>query len=233
MEKEAFTILKNIEDTWWHYGRSLAAKQALTAAGASTNSLVLDAGAGYGGMHGLLSQYGAVDATEPDNEALLVCTERGYHGTFVSETEALEQGKTYGLIGAFDVIEHVNNDAEFVSHLYKLSAKDGLLVATVPAFQWLWSEHDVHHMHFRRHTVVSMKKLLKDAGYDIVYTRYWNVFLFPVAVLTRLLGRSGESGLHPHPILAKILRALVYFESKITRYLYIPFGLSVVIVGKK
>lgn len=233
MEKDAFVILKNIEDTWWHYGRRQAVKEALTVAGVKKQNRVLDAGAGYGGMFGLLSLYGEVDASEPEHEALMVCKERGYKETFISEKDALVQNKQYDLIGAFDVIEHVDDDATFVSNLSTLTNKSGLLVATVPAFQFLWSEHDVHHMHFRRHTIASMKRLFEGAGYDIEYARYWNVFLFPVALVSRLLGKSGESGLHPHPFITSILKGVLWFESKVIRYIPIPFGLSVVIVGRK
>ena len=233
MEKEAFEILKNIEDSWWHYGRKEAVRQALLSAGLKQNLQVLDVGAGYGGMFSLLKNYGSVDATEPEAEAATVCKERGYRAFFNSEVDALSEGKKYDLIGAFDVIEHVDDDATFVGHLFSLTAKDGVLVATVPAFMWLWGGHDVHHMHFRRHTTSSMRSLLEKAGYEVVYARYWNVFLFPIALVTRMLGKSGESGLHPHPFLAQTLRVLLWIEARIVRWVYIPFGLSVVIVGRK
>jgi len=233
MEKEAFVILKNIEDTWWHYGRKQAVLSGLSSVNAQKGIKVLDVGAGFGGMFSLLSKYGAVDATEPETEAALACKERGYAQFFHSEEEALSLNQSYDLIGAFDVIEHVDDDATFVANLSKLTNQEGLLVATVPAFQWLWSEHDVHHMHFRRHTVKSMHRLLSNAGYDIVYARYWNVFLFPVVLLTRLLGKSGESGLHPHPLVTKVLKLLLWVEARVVRFVPIPFGLSVVIVGRK
>ena len=233
MEKEAFEILKNIEDTWWHFGRKEAVHQALLKVGLKHETTVLDAGAGYGGMISLLSQYGTVDGTEPETEAALICKERGYSKFFNSEVEAVQQKRTYGLIGAFDVIEHVEDDKTFVKNLCALTKEGGLLVATVPAFQFLWGEHDVKHKHFRRHTVGSMRLLLEQSGYAVVYARYWNVFLFPVALLTRLMGKSGESGLHPHVFISRILSAVVWFEARLIRYIFIPFGLSVVIVGKK
>lgn len=233
MEKEAFEILKKTEGSWWHYGRKEAAGVALTVAGVVRNGTVLDAGAGYGSMFEVLSQFGVVDATEPEEEAGLVCKERGYRQFFKTEGEAIQKGMSYSLIGAFDVIEHVDDDYTFVQNLHTLTQKEGLLVATVPAFQFLWSIHDVHHMHFRRHTTTSMRKLLESAGYEIVYVRYWNCFLFPVAVCMRLLGKTGESGLSPHPFVAAILKNMLWCEARIVRFIPIPFGLSVVIVGKK
>lgn len=233
MNKEAFEILRALEDTWWHYGRKEAVRQALRKAGVGKNIRVLDVGAGYGGMISVLSSYGTVDGTEPEPEAALVCKERGYSEFFSSEIEALEKKKIYDLIGAFDVIEHVNDDTTFVSHLSQLTTKDGHLVATVPAFMFLWGVHDVTHMHYRRHTIATMKKLLEEAGYEVSYARYWNCFLFPAAVCMRLFGKTGESSLSPHPVVESILKSMVWAEARVVRFLPIPFGLSVVIVGKK
>lgn len=233
MEKEAFEILKNIEETWWHYGRIQAVETALSVAKVKKNASVLDVGSGYGGMFSCLSQFGTVDAVEPETEVALFCKQRGYKNLFTSESEALTAGNSYDIIGAFDVIEHVDDDKTFVSNLYKLTRQGGVLVATVPAFMWLWSEHDVHHMHFRRHTIGSMRTLLTEAGYEVAYARYWNVFLFPLAILTRRLGKGGDGALHPHPFVTSVLKSLLWIESKIVRFVPIPFGLSVVIVARK
>lgn len=193
---------------------------------------MLDAGAGYGGMYSLLSEYGSVDATEPEESAALVCRKRGYQQVYKTESE-IPTDTLYNLIGAFDVIEHVDDDYTFVKNLYKHTSSEGVLVATVPAFQFLWSPHDVTHMHFRRHTKKSMTTLLERAGYEVVYVRYWNVLLFPLACCMRLLKKSGESSLHPHPWVAPALKSLLFLEAKIIRYIPIPFGLSVVIVARK
>jgi 2-polyprenyl-3-methyl-5-hydroxy-6-metoxy-1,4-benzoquinol methylase len=232
MQQEAFTILRQIEQTWWHYGRVEAVLSALGAASVTQTKRVLDVGAGYGGMFALLSSYGLVDATEPEDQAALVCKERGYNQVYKTESE-IPSDTSYDLIGAFDVIEHVDDDVTFVQNLYTHTSDGGLLVATVPAFQFLWGPHDVTHMHFRRHTNQSMKTLFARAGYEVVYVRYWNVLLFPIACLMRLLKQGGESSLHPHPFIAFVLKRLLSVEARIVRHVPIPFGLSVVIVGKK
>lgn len=233
MEKDAFIILRNIENTWWHFGRQQAVEQAIRSLGTLHTTSALDVGAGYGGMFSLLSPYGVVDGIEPEPEAAQVSKERGYHSFFASEIDVLTEEKQYDIVGAFDVIEHVKDDTVFVSNLYNLTKQGGILVATVPAFQWLWSKHDVTHKHFRRHTVKSMTTLLRGAGYSVVYRRYWNTFLFIPAVLMRMFGKSGESSLHPHPFIAELLQSILWLEVRIIRYIYIPFGLSVVIVGEK
>jgi SAM-dependent methyltransferase len=233
MNTEAFEILRELENTWWHKGRKAAVMKALSAVGTPVGGSVFDVGAGYGGMFDALRTYGEVDGSEPETEARAVAETRGYRKFFGTHKDALVEGAQYSLIGAFDVIEHIEDDVQFVQELAGLTKEGGYLVATVPAFQFLWGPHDVTHMHFRRHTTASMRKLLEGAGYEICYARYWNVFLFPVALVMRLLGRSGESGLHPYPLIRSVLQSLIWVEVRVVRYLPIPFGLSVVIVGKK
>jgi SAM-dependent methyltransferase len=234
MQSKAFDILKSIEDTWWHYGRTEAVSSALKSAGVHTPcTCILDVGAGYGGMYEFLHRYGVVQGTEPEADAKQVCIERGYEKFFANPKEVLATSLRYDLIGAFDVIEHVEDDGSFVKELYDVTLPSGHIVATVPAFQFLWSTHDVTHMHFRRHTAGSMRKLLTAAGYEVVYVRYWNTTLFPIAVLMRLMGRSGEAGLHTSDIVTKVLKCMLWVEARVLRFVPIPFGLSVVIVGVK
>jgi SAM-dependent methyltransferase len=237
MNKDAFNTLRGAEGTWWDEGRRLAVSKALqkTTDLQSHTARILDIGAGYGSMHAFLSTYGVVSGFEPEAEPSKIAKDRGYATFYTSIDEAVEAGDTYDLLGAFDVLEHVKEDYEFTKKLSALTADNGYLVATVPAFQWLWSEHDVSHYHFRRHTTASMRKLLESAGYEVVYVRYWNVLLFPVAMVMRLCGTAGEGGLHPHPFMELVLRSVVRLESflaPLITFFRLP-GLSVVIVGCK
>lgn len=56
-------------------------------------------------------------------------------------------------IGAFDVIEHIEDDREFLKHLHGLLEPGGILYLTVPAYNFLWSHEDVYAGHFRRYTL--------------------------------------------------------------------------------
>lgn len=52
-------------------------------------------------------------------------------------------------IGAFDVLEHIEDDRAFIGEVYRVLILGGLYFATVPAHSWLWSAADVHAGHFR------------------------------------------------------------------------------------
>lgn len=233
MKKEAFKLLESLNGTWWHYGRILAVRRALQADLEKNNTnTVLDVGAGYGGMFDLLSKYGSVDAFEPNEEAVLSCERKEYSKVFRSLDEILG-GQTYDLVGAFDVIEHIEDDRDFVSKLFSITNIGGKIAVTVPAFQWLWSEHDVEHRHFRRYRRKEIEKLLKEAGYTVEYVGYWNILLFLPAAIVRLLGKSGGSSLHFHSFIDSMLKAVLWLESRCIPMIRFPFGTGIVAIAKR
>ena len=232
MERKAFELLSGMEKSWWYRGRAAAVRAALAHCGANRATDVLDFGAGYGGMHDELLKLGKnIYAFEPDAEAQKAAKKRGYAQVFSSESEAL--GRSYDLIGLFDVVEHIERDYEFLTKAHGALCAEGRLLITVPAFQFLWSTHDTQHHHFRRYTGASMRGVLDRAGFDAEYMSYWNMTLFVPAALMRLLGRSGESALKMPRWLDAIFFAIVKAESLLIRLTPLPFGVSLVVIARK
>ncbi len=79
---------------------------------------------------------------------------------------------SFGAIGMFDVIEHIERDRNFIDQVTPLLTPGGRLYLTVPCHQWLWSQADVHAGHFRRHTAASLESLL-DGMFEIDYLSYF------------------------------------------------------------
>ena len=46
-----------------------------------------------------------------------------------------------------DVLEHLDQDAASVQAAAKLLRSGGIIVATSPAYQWMWTSRDDHHQH--------------------------------------------------------------------------------------
>ncbi|WP_407352661.1 class I SAM-dependent methyltransferase [Luteimonas sp. R10] len=92
---------------------------------------------------------------------------------------------SFGAIGMFDVIEHIDQDRAFLEHIAPLLTTGGLLYLTVPCHQWLWSQADVHAGHFRRHTRRSLEVLLEGL-FGIEYLS----FFFRPLVLPQYLLRA-------------------------------------------
>src|SRR4051812_25318096 len=73
------------------------------------------------------------------------------------------------------------------------------LLVTVPAFQFLWSGHDVFLEHKRRYTLASLHSTIESAGLEIIRSRYFFGVLLPVVGAGRLWGRLrlGSAGYGP------------------------------------
>ena len=232
MDRTAFELLRNMEKSWWYRGRARVVHAALVLAHAKKVPDVLDFGAGFGGMRDELARVGQnVYAFEPDAEAQSAARKRGYKEVFSDENIAM--GRKYDAIGLFDVVEHIERDKEFLIRANAALRDEGILAITVPAFQFLWSVHDVNHHHFRRYTKQTLRKVLEDAGFVVEYCSYWNMTLFVPAAIMRLLGSSGESSLSMPRWLDSIFFALVRIETLIMRAFSLPFGTGLVCVAKK
>jgi SAM-dependent methyltransferase len=234
MEKKTFNLIHAAEASWWYKGRTFVIRRLLKKYfQPGGEAQLLDMGAGYGALFEALSPFGKVDAYEIEASAAVICKERGYVGVYTDETAIRERKGAYQVIGAFDVIEHVQDDLNFIRTLHSLIAPQGILVATVPAFQFLWTVHDEESHHFRRYTKKSFVKIIEDGGFEVLYKSYWNFFLFPAAILMRIFRRSGNEGLTPGGIVNSILKRTVFFESSLMPPMSWPWGTSVLVVAKK
>jgi len=221
------------EQSWWYKGRALVIRAMLARARVAVPlESILDFGAGFGGMYAELARLSSrVYAFEPEGSARTVAAQHGYSTTFTTIEEALS--RQYDLIGLFDVIEHIEDDKTFLLSLHEALIPSGLLAITVPAGQFLWSEHDVAHQHFRRYNKHSLSNLLTNTGYEILTMSYWDTFLFLPAALMRLLGQSGSSALALPSFFNALLLFVVAIESKILHFCSLPFGVSLIVVARK
>jgi SAM-dependent methyltransferase len=149
---------------------------------------VLDVGAGIGFFaRELLHQTSIVSA---------VCVDPGY------EADSAEQvgGKsllfrrevsqsTADLVLMMDVLEHVPDDVALLRDYVTLAPPGTRFVITVPAFAFLWSEHDVFLEHYRRYTLTHIERVARSAGLEVRTGCYFYGALFPLAAASRLAGR--------------------------------------------
>ncbi|WP_455372621.1 methyltransferase domain-containing protein [Limibacillus halophilus] len=149
---------------------------------------LVDVGAGSGVFSRLLLEQGICDRA--------LCIDSNYQG----DSDAVHHGKPLLLrrelnghsgsaVLMMDVLEHVADDAELLQQYTDRLPAGGIVVVTVPAFQFLWSGHDVLLEHYRRYRISDVETLLRRAGLEIVEGRYFFGLLFPVAAAMRLLDR--------------------------------------------
>ncbi len=138
-----------------------------------------------------------------------------------------------------DVLEHIEEDAASAQIALSLLRSGGVVVATVPAYQWLYSPRDAHHHHFRRYGKPRFADLWKNAGARTVLLSHYNALLFPPAAAVRLAskfvprcGKTGDLSIPPrwiNDLLAQVMRS----EANVLGRIPIPFGLSLIAVVRK
>ncbi len=97
--------------------------------------------------------------------------------------------RAFDVIGAFDVLEHIQDDETVMAQVRRALRPDGLFIITVPQYQWMWSTLDELVHHKRRYAVRELEAKLQRAGFDVIYRTSFVTALFPVMVATRLFDR--------------------------------------------
>ena len=90
------------------------------------------------------------------------------------EAANFEHGKL-AAVGMFDVIEHIKDDRRMVNEIYNLLQPKGLFYCTVPAYRWLWSQHDVTAGHIRRYDLSGIEELFTER-FELLYSSYFFPF---------------------------------------------------------
>jgi 2-polyprenyl-3-methyl-5-hydroxy-6-metoxy-1,4-benzoquinol methylase len=144
--------------------------------------------------------------------------------------------ESFDVVLLTDVLEHIEDDTRSARTALQLLRPGGIVVATVPAYQWLYSPRDAHHHHFRRYSKRRFRELWIDRGAEILLLSHYNTILFPAAAAARLASKwlptckqPGDLAIPPTPLngfLARIMRS----ESNLLGRLPLPFGLSLVAV---
>lgn len=124
---------------------------------------------------------------EPSLQGARNAGKRGIKNIICSTFNDIEfKPNSVPFIGLFDVLEHIENDIQFLSKISDVIKDDGYLVLTVPAHKYLWSNEDVLAGHFRRYSLKSLGKKLEEEGFKIKYSSY----IFPFFSIPIFLFRT-------------------------------------------
>jgi SAM-dependent methyltransferase len=90
------------------------------------------------------------------------------------------------LVLLMDVLEHVEDDTALLQEYIEKVPKGALFLITVPAFNFLWSDHDKFLGHKRRYNLSQLEQLVERAGLDIIMGSYCFAPIFPLVALIRI-----------------------------------------------
>lgn len=230
------------EDYWWFAGRrdiisrivgAFDKRSAMLDVGCSGGALLKDLKAcGYDGLYG-------IDISE---KAIDLCRKRDVGRALVMDGARLGFGnEKFDVVIVSDVLEHIGEDAAALAEWNRVLKKGGVLIVFVPAFGFLWSEHDDVNHHCRRYSRPGLTRLLKEANFRVCSSSYWNFTLFfPTSVLRifqrLLLNRKRDKRDHLYnvnPGVNSFLTRLLKIENLISMKAGFPFGVSVFAVAVK
>lgn len=182
--------LKEIEtteidpDKHWYYQSKAGAMLQLVNGLEFDSILDIGAGSGFFSKY-ILQNTTAIEAT---------CIDTGYtkeKTDFIAEKKqhfcrTVASSKAQ-LVLMMDVIEHIEDDISFIQNYVEKCSSGTTFLVSVPAFNFLWSEHDVFLEHYRRYTIKSLRKVLKSAGLEVTHSQYFFGVVFVIPMVIRLL----------------------------------------------
>ena len=235
MDNKTFSRqIKNQKKHWWFQARKKIIDQIISNINLKKKNNILDFGTGSGVNLDMLRKHGLVDIHEQNKYARTVIKKEKKIKNLYSTLKIKKN--FYDLILLADVIEHVKQPKELLKDLKKFLKKDGRILITVPAYQFLFSKKDEVLGHYRRYNKKHLKNELD--GFKIENISYFNTFLcIPIVMMTllnKLLKRDyiKEVETTPNSILNKLFYILFASEKYFIKYFNLPFGVSIYILAK-
>lgn len=241
MERAIYDQMRMLQqDHWWFAARREILRGEIARLPLPRPAQILEAGCGPGGNLAMLKRFGTVAAIEPDEASRAYAAETNAvdvrHGLLPQAVP--DFGRPFDLVAAFDVIEHVDDDAGAVAALGRLLAPGGFFIATVPAYAWMWSDHDAAHHHKRRYALPPFRRLFENAGLKVRRASHFNTLLFPPIAAVRLANnaagrRSGGDETLPREPLNGVLKTVFGLERALLRAGDLPFGVSILVIAER
>lgn len=252
MTPDQFELHAKIEDShWWFVGRRHIVENVVdTSVIHKKAKTLVDIGCGTGGNIGIFQDKFNCIGVDISEHAIAFAKKRFPKIDFVCG----DLEKIYPIIEKadilllLDVLEHIENDPQFLRDLITNMKRGAYLVVTVPSNMSLWSPHDEFHGHFRRYTKQELLGMLEELPVSIRLLSYYNSFLYPiikaVRVFTKLRGKPWGQACTDLSVPAKPINFLLskLFASE-SRWLLnlvdqptqtvLPFGVSIISLLKK
>lgn len=245
MDPREYELMYHVEEHhWWYRGMAAITRSIIDRWIQPASRLkILDAGCGTGAaMATYLSEYGEVTGVDLYQEALEFCRRRNMRRIARASILGLPFGAaSFELVTSFDVLYEraVISDLAALKEFARVLVPSGRVLLRLPAYDWLRGQHDERVHTSRRYTKKRVNDLLEAAGFEPEHLSYANTFLFPIALIKRLGEKFLSSGEANSDLslstggLNRLLATILAWEAPLIVSTSLPYGLSVVAVGRK
>jgi SAM-dependent methyltransferase len=237
------SLLEAEEEHYWFRARRRIIGDVIRALPLPAGPQLLDVGCGGGRFLLDLAEIGDVAAVEPLPASFSVARSRGVGRVLEADIHSLPfETESFDVVTCLDVIEHVKDDVGGFAAMRRVTRPAGHLVVTVPAYQWLWSDHDRLNHHFRRYNRRTLVRAAVAGGWRPLRWTYFNALLLLPATLYRLvqatpLGRRFAEErvlVETPPLVNRLLEQPLNVEARLLRAgVRIPAGLSLLGVFRR
>ncbi len=146
----------------------------------------------------------------------------------------------FDVVGAFDVLEHIEEDERVLSQMHQAVATGGGIMLTVPQHRFLWSQQDEFACHVRRYEAADLRRKVEHAGFEVIRMTSFVSLLLPLMYLARhrkqLVDKSFDplTELRIDGLMNAVLKTVLNFEVSLIRAgLSLPVGGSLVLIAMK
>lgn len=210
--------------------------------GGARNFLEIGCGTGFV-LAGVAAAFPALKlvASEAAANGLVFAAVRVPGASFVQmDARRIPFREEFEVVGAFDVIEHIEDDGAVLRAMRKALVPGGALLLTVPQHPFLWSGYDVRAGHVRRYQARELRRKVVEAGLEIVRMTSFVSMLLPPMLLSRLAQRRPRRDYDPLAELRippwlnwSLKKALDFERALIKAGLDFPAGGSLLVIARR
>src|SRR5262249_15722108 len=192
MMQHTYPILYRVEQShWWYVGRRRIIEsfvKPICDQITGRSARILDVGCGTGANLVMLSQFGDAEGVDISPDALAFCRERGLKHLRLGAAEALPyEDEQFDLVTAFDVVEHMDDDVSGLREIRRVLRPGGRVLLFVPTFMFLCGVQDEVSHHRRRYRLPELRRVVREAGFEVERTTYANItFFLPILLIRKI-----------------------------------------------
>ncbi len=183
----------------------------------------------------------ALHASEMSSSGLPFAAQRAPRAElFQMDARAIPFVDHFGVIGLFDVLEHIEEDVTVLAQAHRALRHGGGILITVPQHRFLWSQYDEHAHHVRRYAARELHDKVLHAGFRIVMMTSFVSLLLPLMMLSRWMQRKPAADydvladLRVGGITNFVLESILAVERALIRMgVRFPAGGSLLLVAKR